>query len=320
MTRPDQTSRNNPLRIAELPVGAGMIGITFLPGRHEDGLTGDRHRRDLAADLDAIAAWNAGAVVTLVEDHELERCLVPALGEQVRRRFMEWHHWPIRDVTAPDAAFTAVWPARSAMLRALLARGGRVLVHCRGGKGRAGTIAARLLVEDGMAPDAAIRAVRAVREGAIETHAQERWVRAAPAPLPGPSQDHEAARDRAIGALLGLAVGDALGAAIEFRPKPRLALLSDLSFGGPHRLARGQWTDDTAMALALADSLAHDPSLDAADLMRALRRLAAERHLFLYRSVLRYRQRHPRGPSTGSSAAANRSPARRTRTRPATVR
>ena len=38
--------------------------------------------------------------------------------------------------------------------------------------------------------------------------------------------------------------------------------------GGPHGLRAGEWTDDTAMALALADSLLHDPALDAVDLMR----------------------------------------------------
>jgi ADP-ribosyl-[dinitrogen reductase] hydrolase len=76
------------------------------------------------------------------------------------------------------------------------------------------------------------------------------------------------ARDRATGSLLGLAVGDALGAAIEFRPKPRFAELEDMVSGGPHRLQRGQWTDDTAMALALADSLIAAPELDPADLTR----------------------------------------------------
>lgn len=268
MTNPALTSGSDPLRIAELPAGRGLIGITFLPGKHQNGMTG-RHRRDLATDLDTIAAWNASAVVTLVEEHELERYRVPSLGKQVRLRHMEWHHWPIPDFHAPDAAFDAGWPARSAMLRALLARGGRVLVHCKGGLGRAGTIAARLLVDDGVAPDAAMAVVRAERPGAIEVSAQERWlVDASPTSLPPPARDRDAARNRALGALLGLAVGDALGAAIEFSAKPRLALLADLEAGGPHRLARGQWTDDTAMALALADSLQHDPALDAPDLMR----------------------------------------------------
>ena len=270
MIRPVLTSQSNPLRIAELPwaEGGGLIGITFLPGKQQpDGMTG-AHNRDLGADLDVVAAWNAAVLITLVERHELERYGTPALGEHVRLRHMEWHHWPIADFHAPDQAFDAAWPARSAMLRGLLARGGRVLVHCKGGQGRAGTIAARLLVDAGVPAEEAIARVRAVRPGAVEVTAQERWLEAArPAPLPTPAQDREAQRDRAVGALLGLAVGDAVGAAIEFSTKPALAVLHDMAEGGPHNLRRGQWTDDTAMALALADSLLHDGALDAPDLM-----------------------------------------------------
>ena len=271
MTRKPLTISSNPLRIAELPVGTagGRIGITFAPGKQQqDGLTA-AHRRDLGADLDAIAAWNAAAVVTLVEPRELDSLGIAGLGAEVRRRHMEWHHWPIEDYGVPDAAFEEAWPTRSATLRALLACGSRVLVHCKGGLGRAGTISARLLAEGGVAPDAAIQAVRAVRPGAIETRSQEAWVRAGRAvpPVP-PARDQSAARDRAVGALLGLAAGDAVGAAIEFSPKPRFAVLDDMAAGGPHGLARGQWTDDTAMALALADSLAAAPNLNPADLMQ----------------------------------------------------
>ena len=53
-----------------------------------------------------------------------------------------------------------------------LRSGGDVLVHCKGGLGRAGMIAARLLVELGMAPEQAIREVRRARKGAIETPSQ----------------------------------------------------------------------------------------------------------------------------------------------------
>ena len=265
-----QTSTTHPLRIATVPFGTGdgLIGITFAPGKQQPGGMTAHHRRDLHADLDVIAAWNAAAVVTLVETHELDVLGIPVIGAEVWRRHMEWHGWPIGDYQVPDAGFMAAWPARSAALRGLLARGGRVLVHCKGGLGRAGSVAARLLVEDGMPAGDAIAAVRAARPGAVETAAQEAWVSDGhPVPLPLPGRDRVAARDRALGALLGLAVGDALGAAIEFESKPRFALLDDMVAGGPHRLQRGQWTDDTAMALALADSLVADPGLDANDLM-----------------------------------------------------
>ena len=81
---------------------------------------------------------------------------------------MEWWQWPIRDYGVPDAAFETAWPERSARLRSLLACGGRVLIHCKGGLGRAGTVSVRLLVENGMAPGQAINAMRAARPGAIE--------------------------------------------------------------------------------------------------------------------------------------------------------
>ena len=61
-------------------------------------------------------------------------------------------------------------------LRSILRNGSDVLVHCRGGLGRAGTIASRLLIELGMAPKTAIARVRAVRPGAIETCAQKEYV------------------------------------------------------------------------------------------------------------------------------------------------
>jgi ADP-ribosyl-[dinitrogen reductase] hydrolase len=61
--------------------------------------------------------------------------------------------------------------------------------------------------------------------------------------------------DRCRGALVGLAVGDALGAAIEFRSPGSFPLITTYRAGGPHQLNAGEWTDDTSMALALAHSL-----------------------------------------------------------------
>jgi ADP-ribosyl-[dinitrogen reductase] hydrolase len=186
----------------------------------------------------------------------------------VRLRFMEWHNLPIRDVSVPDAGFEQSWPADAARLRTLSDAGANVLIHCRGGLGRAGMVAARLLVERGADPDEAMRDVRAVREGTIETPDQESWVRqGSKAEVPAPGREADGIRDRAMGALVGLAVGDAVGTTLEFWPKPDYAPLSDMVGGGPFGLEAGQWTDDTAMALALANSLLAYPDLDPADLM-----------------------------------------------------
>jgi ADP-ribosyl-[dinitrogen reductase] hydrolase len=70
-------------------------------------------------------------------------------------------------------------------------------------------------------------------------------------------------RDRAIGALVGLAVGDAVGTTLEFKARNSFEPITDMIGGGPFHLKPGEWTDDTSMALCLADSLlAKDGELD----------------------------------------------------------
>lgn len=73
--------------------------------------------------------------------------------------------------------------------------------------------------------------------------------------------------DRAVGCLLGLAVADAVGTTLEFQPRDSYAQLTDMVGGGPFGLAPGVWTDDTSMALALADTLVDATELDARKLM-----------------------------------------------------
>jgi ADP-ribosyl-[dinitrogen reductase] hydrolase len=107
---------------------------------------------------------------------ESQRVRVENLGHEVMLRNMRWFHLPIVDLDIPGARFEAEWKSAGAELCSMLRQKSDILVHCRGGMGRAGTIAARLLVELGMTPAAAIAAVRAVRPRAIETRQQEQYV------------------------------------------------------------------------------------------------------------------------------------------------
>jgi hypothetical protein len=180
-----RTSQTDPLRIDAVPAGpaGGLIGLTFCPGKRGASVQGPAWQRSLAADLDVVQAWAPATVVTLIEDHEFTMLGVPDLGTAVQARGLQWLHLPIPDLHAPDARFEAAWPVAGARLRQQLLAGQRVLVHCRGGLGRAGTVAARLLVELGTPPDAALQQVRRARPGAIETAAQVAHVRAL---RPGP--------------------------------------------------------------------------------------------------------------------------------------
>jgi ADP-ribosyl-[dinitrogen reductase] hydrolase len=73
--------------------------------------------------------------------------------------------------------------------------------------------------------------------------------------------------DRFRGCLLGLAVGDAVGTTLEFRPKGSFAPIKDMAGGGPFGLKAGEWTDDTSMALCLATSLVECDGFDPVDQM-----------------------------------------------------
>jgi ADP-ribosyl-[dinitrogen reductase] hydrolase len=173
-----KTSLTHPLEIPSISAGPalGRVGITFCPGKHDQHAMSGYWDRDLSIDLDAIRDWGASAVVTLLEPKEIPLLRVAHLGEEVRRRGMAWFHLPIADVSTPDQGFERNWILAGDALRTLLLDRRDVLVHCRGGLGRAGTIAARLLIELGMEPAIAISRIRVVRPGAIETREQEKYV------------------------------------------------------------------------------------------------------------------------------------------------
>lgn len=82
--------------------------------------------------------------------------------------------------------------------------------------------------------------------------------------------------ERFAGCLFGLAAGDALGTTVEFSPPGSFTPLIDIIGGGPFRLKPGQWTDDTSMALCLAESLVERQGFDARDQM--------ERYIHWFRS------------------------------------
>jgi ADP-ribosyl-[dinitrogen reductase] hydrolase len=172
---PIKNSRNSPLQIAEvlLGEGEGRLGLTLCPGKKDPSRNWDR---DLKEDLSAIRAWGASTVVTLIEEHEFRLLDVESLEQEVRARGMDWMHLPIQDVDVPDQRFEDAWGLAGSTLHDRLDSGDRILIHCRGGLGRTGLVAGRILVERGSDPRTAVHRVRAVRPHAIETPAQERYV------------------------------------------------------------------------------------------------------------------------------------------------
>lgn len=180
---PIKNSFNSPLQIAEvlLEPNEGRLGLTLCPGKKDSSRNWDR---DLKEDVRVIRAWGASTVVTLIEDHEFHLLGIENLEQEVRAQGMNWMHLPIIDVGVPDKRFEDSWVLAGAILHQRLDAGDRIVIHCRGGLGRTGLVAGRILVERGCIPQTAIHRVRAVRPHAIETAAQERYVFQAKARTP----------------------------------------------------------------------------------------------------------------------------------------
>lgn len=151
--------------------------MTICPGKQGDSDFGASWQRDMAADLEAIRQWGAKAIVTAMEPEEMQRLNVTELGTSIQAMGLEWYQLPITDGQPPDARFEERWPEVMPWLLQHLNRGDAILIHCRGGLGRTGTIVSLLLVELGMGPGEAIMKVREARPGTVETIQQQSYVR-----------------------------------------------------------------------------------------------------------------------------------------------
>lgn len=155
-------------RIAATPAAPGFVLVLPWPSGRLEGCAGQLAEADVAI------------LVSLLETEEAVGLGLDlaALGRACAARAVGWDHAPIVDFAVPDAAFERRWHRLGAALQEQLGKGRGVALHCRGGLGRSGTIAARLLIELGLDPGEAIARVRESRPGAIETGAQEAYLHA----------------------------------------------------------------------------------------------------------------------------------------------
>ena len=180
-------------------------------------------------------------------------------------------------------------------------------IHCRAGIGRTGMVVGCFLVERGMSGAEALDELNRVwqqcKRSASWPHVPEtddqsefirKWTpqvasllkkRVARHAPEDPLLDKSALtaarslRDRFLGALVGLAVGDALSAATQFRNPGTFSPVGDLLGGGPFDLPRGAWADDTSMCLCLAESLLESNGFDPRDQVERYRQWQQQGHL-----------------------------------------
>ncbi|WP_390891002.1 phosphatase domain-containing protein [Roseomonas mucosa] len=140
----------------------GALAVTHCPGCHGD----------LAADLAALRRWGANWLLSLCKPGEFPDAT--ALEARLARAHIGWVRFPIPDCGIPSPG--QGWRALADQTLERLDARERVAIHCWGGRGRSGTLAAALLLGRGLSAPEAVAQVRRARPGAIETAEQEAWV------------------------------------------------------------------------------------------------------------------------------------------------
>ncbi|MGE0402501.1 MAG: cyclin-dependent kinase inhibitor 3 family protein [Kofleriaceae bacterium] len=158
-----RTSATHPIEVNFLPVSTGLdIGLTFAPGKKGPSQYGAPWDRDLDADLETLRTrWQVTTLVTLMEGHEFTTVKIPTLLDSVKQHGMASVHFPIPDIGVPKSIDEL--DSLLGDIEARLVRGERVAIHCLGGIGRTGTIAACLLLRRGTPLVEATRIVQETR-------------------------------------------------------------------------------------------------------------------------------------------------------------
>jgi ADP-ribosylglycohydrolase len=284
-----------PARELPLPNCYWVIPGSLLAGEYPGGASAEDTRERLQLLLDV----GIDTFIDLTMPGELEPydSELPASAEYVRK--------PIRDHAVP--ARTEQMAEILEWLDLALRSGRCAYVHCRAGIGRTGTVVGCLLAERGLRGDAALSElnrlwqqsslarswpsvpetsdqvayVRGWQRGLADPELDQRVRPAAPDPLLEQATLSAARplRERFQGLIVGLAAGDALAASTQFRRAGTFVPVGDVLGGGPFDLPRGAWTDDTAMALCLAESLLESDGFDPHDQVDRYTRWQQQGHL-----------------------------------------
>lgn len=244
----------------------------FLAGEHPSGDSDDQTRKR----LDTLLGAGITCFIDLTQPDECApyQGLLPA---QVR-----YHSHPLVDHGVP--AEPAPMRAIQATLIHALRQGQGVYLHCRAGIGRTGITVGCHLVEQGERGDAALETLNHLWQ---QNARSRRWPRIPETPEQEdfilhwgvPARPARAIGARARGALLGLAVGDALSAPAQGRKPAEFPQVFGMVGGGVLQLPPGAWSDDTAMALCAAESLIQSQGFDGRDQMARYRHWQQAGHL-----------------------------------------
>lgn len=157
----------HPFDVLSVPGLQGKLIFTPCPGTKATSL-------DEA--LETLKQAGATAVISLMPLSELDANGVVWIAKHCEQAGLVWFHLPVADEQVPLEDFDQAWEGRKQQILDLLMSGKDLAIHCKGGSGRTGLIAARILIEAGVPRTEAIALVQALRPKAIQHPAHINWI------------------------------------------------------------------------------------------------------------------------------------------------
>jgi protein-tyrosine phosphatase len=177
-------SINYPLNINYLtfPNIKGKLGLTMCPGKKQKKLKiGKCWNRDTITDLLRLKfEFNMNILVSLMKFYEYEKFKCNDLFYYTRLLNIKHMIYPIRDMNTPlDSDIDDIYMKLIIDISNELKKGKNIIIHCLGGLGRSGTIAAcvNMYLDNTVNYRTAIKAIRRVRPGAVQNKKQEKWIK-----------------------------------------------------------------------------------------------------------------------------------------------
>ncbi len=158
---------NHPYDRLSIPGIQGKLIFTPCPGTKDSSLVDS---------LATLKQAGASAVISLMPASELATNGAEDIGKQCQAQDMAWFHLPVADEQVPLEDFGQGWKASKQSILERLNAGQDIAIHCKGGSGRTGLIAARIMVESGIPRADAIALVQALRPKAIQHPAHINWI------------------------------------------------------------------------------------------------------------------------------------------------
>jgi protein-tyrosine phosphatase len=153
-----EMSEQHPIWPLTVNAEGGKLLMTPCPGVKETGVE---------ESLKQLQQSGAQAVLTLMSNSELDKNGVADLGDRCQAAGLKWYHCPVPDDRAPESEFVDAWANASGEVHSLLNQGAGIAIHCKGGSGRTGLIAAQILLERGWPLDKVRTEVNALRPKAL---------------------------------------------------------------------------------------------------------------------------------------------------------